>query len=236
MAYRRKRNYGKRRYRRKMRRYRSRPRPSRTLVPTGFPNRKTVKLNYAQEIVIDPIAAAAGVHVFKANDLRDPDHTGGGHQPLGFDSWASFYDHFTVTWAKIKVTYAPSATASGIPAYYGVLISDDGTRVTGATSVSHLLEHRFLTRSKGVVGFSYHLANNKSAQVSATCNVSKFLGKKNIVGAHQYQGSADVSPLEQVYFEVWAASVAGTNPAALNFLVEIEYIATFTEPHPLAQS
>jgi len=71
--------------------------------------RQIVKLRYAEDVNISA-GIALGSYDFRANSIFDPNLTGIGHQPLGHDQWAVFYDHYVVLGARIKVTLTQAAT------------------------------------------------------------------------------------------------------------------------------
>lgn len=49
----------------------------------GQPKRKLIKFKYFDTVTLDPSAVpnTPAKHVFRGNDLYDPDYTGTGHQP-----------------------------------------------------------------------------------------------------------------------------------------------------------
>lgn len=207
-------------------------------TPTVLPLRYKCKLKYAEEITIDvPIGGGAAVHEFRANDLYDPNITGVGHQPMGFDQLALFWNHFTVIGSRIRVkalSKSDGTVYDGVTGYYGVALSDTTGRYTGAT-ISKILEEEgrsavkpfgannwIDTRFQGVT---------KSFSLKKYFNVSRYA-----TGDDNYQCSNANSPIDQAIYTVFAAGVNGDNPTSVTLLVEIEYIAVCHEPVPLAQS
>lgn len=233
MAYARRRRFRRRPIRRR-RFMRRRRRAVRRLPLGGFPTSKLVRFRYVQEIQLNAGVAGIATHLFRANSLFDPDFLLGGHQPMGYNEWMARYNHYTVIGSRCVVTYAPSVTASVLPAYFGVNLSGDAAATY--TSVEHLLEQRFTRRSHGVAGMSYHLVNDKRATVQCHFAARKFFGSSFVVGVEPYRGGAASNPTEQAYFEIWTASVGGNDPATLNLLVNIDFIAVLGEPAQLPQS
>lgn len=70
----------------------------------GFinPDRIWVKLKYVRHYNESSSSLADGIHVFRANSVYDPDATGTGGQPTGFDQWTAIYKRFYVAASKIK--------------------------------------------------------------------------------------------------------------------------------------
>lgn len=199
----------------------------------AFPNSYTAKLRYVEEVSLNPAAAGIVSYVFRANDCFDPNLTGVGHQPKGFDELMSRYDHFSVIGSKIVVKYMPNTPQAGNTSYMGVYLSDNGTRVTGHANVSDLLESRGAGRYITVGDSAFSGRKNK---VYNTFSAKKFFRKKEIIGDSLYRGDVATSPTEQAYFEIYSASVGGVDSSAINLLVVIDYLVVFTERKYLGQS
>lgn len=78
---------------------------------TPFGTSFSTKLTYTQRQNFAP-AAAFGTQTFRTNSLFDPDLTGAGKQPLGFDELAALYDSYRVTGAKVTFEYINSAAVA----------------------------------------------------------------------------------------------------------------------------
>ena len=104
-----------------------------TILPTTYKNNSLLKdkmkvtFRYASRIIINPAAAGNGVHVFSANGMYDPDLTGVGHQPRGFDEVMPLYDHYTVIGSKCTVAACNLSTGGGI---LGIALKDSTTTKT----------------------------------------------------------------------------------------------------------
>jgi hypothetical protein len=70
-----------------------------------FPARTVKNLRYATNFQLTVSGGAVASYVFAANGLFDPDITGTGHQPMGFDQMMVQYNHYCVMAAKIKVVF-----------------------------------------------------------------------------------------------------------------------------------
>ena len=230
--------YSKRRkkYVRRKRPYKKKPSIGRSLVIGGFPKSQMVKLRYCEEFVLDPGPGLVGIQVFSANGIHDPNITGGGHQPSNHDVWMARYDHYTVIGSKINVNQMPSSTSNLAPGYQGVLVSDDGSRVSGISSLQYLLEQPNIATSGSlsVVG----AISTKSRPTRAYFSASKFFGKSKsaVLGDDQYRGSVSTNPNDQAYYEFFLWSVSGNNPAGMSFMATIEYTVVYSERKPALTS
>jgi len=71
--------------------------------PTTLPDRLYVKLVYREQLTWAQASGNLGVQVYRGNSLFDPDLSGTGGQPMGFDQWTGFYASYTVLGSKIEV-------------------------------------------------------------------------------------------------------------------------------------
>jgi hypothetical protein len=82
-----------------------------------FPPRFSANLTYMGKHTLT--AGSSGLfgveQVYRLNSLFDPDFTGTGHQPYGFDQIAALYDQYKVNAVSLKLTFTePAADGIGI--------------------------------------------------------------------------------------------------------------------------
>lgn len=66
-------------------------------IPHGYNNNYTVRLTYSDCVNITFSGSGGSAsRYFSLNSIYDPDASGGGHQPLMRDLWASQYDYYAV--------------------------------------------------------------------------------------------------------------------------------------------
>lgn len=120
MVYRRKRTFRKKRPAR-TRRYRRRALANYNPAPARpFADKYRCNLRYCQTGSIDPSNTNFAFHTFCVNSLYDPDTTGGGHQPMGFDQLAAIYNRYLVTGAKLSCTFESRTATTNQTAIVGV--------------------------------------------------------------------------------------------------------------------
>jgi len=200
---------------------------SNVLVPRGlsspFPAQRVANLRYCTAIELNGAAGAIAKHFFRANSLFDPDLTGGGHQPYGFDQLAAIYNHYEVQRAFITVECQPAGLGltSG-QCIIGIVPSDDGTITNDMDTIREQKDSRWTSvdsYGKGRVSHYYD---------------------KRYQFPHNFQAlTADVgsSPTEVHTFCVYSTPFsAGIDPGIVYCLVTIDYTAKFWETKDLGQS
>jgi len=221
----------KRNYRRKTTRYRKRNMLSFSKAPV--PNRFATKLRYVSErgLVVDPALAAPGVYVVSANSLFDPNHTGAGHQPRGFDQFMTMYDHYTVVGCKITVTLSQTNDRAYDPSKFGIALKD-------AAPLSYSLNDYCEGRNVVSTMMPGKAATNvgTTRTLSKTFSARKFLGVSKPLASSILRGSIVASPDEQAYFHIFNQSVFSTNTELVNVWFRVEYLVVFTEPKQPDQS
>lgn len=200
--------------------------PSKLSVGPQLKSRK-IKFRYCDKLTLAPAGASVSAfHVFSANGLYDPDITGTGHQPIGFDQWMAFYNHYTVIGSKISVTFVNAdVNQTGI---VGITLDDDNTPIS--TVASTLMEQP---------NCAYAMVNTREGSnkttLSLQTNPLKFLTKK--VDDGNVTGDVSNNPAEQVYFTVWADSHDGAvMTPGMQCIVTIDYVAVLKEQKQLGQS
>jgi len=203
------------------------------LPRAGIPQSRTCRLVYCTQLTLNGSASgASGVNAFSANGMYDPDVTGTGHQPMGFDQMMTLYNHYTVIGSKIRMRSAPYASGSvAIPPIVGIHLADSPTAIS-SLQPENIMEIGSKTQQWGV----QDNIGPKNQYLTKAFSAKRFFRKQAIVADVNYQGDASSNPAEQAYFICWAAGMGGNDATAITVLVEIEYIAVFTERRAIAQS
>jgi len=219
----------------------------------AFPQVMKTTLRYVERVDFVPTTTGVHQYQFRANDLRDPNKTGTGHSPRGFDEFMEIYGTFTVTAAKISVTWmyegynGPSeinpagnliqrtdtATAGNTPALTPMVcgIHKGLDILTAGTAESQMEKDR--------TAWTFINSQSGSKTQRMSLKVSDFYGKGNLVGAEGYTGTKALSPTESVFFELWCGRVSNDYASETTKVVAyatIEFDAVFTEPKTLGDS
>ncbi len=188
------------------------------------------KLRYSDTVILNAPSLGIGVnHFFSANGMFDPDITGTGHQPLGFDQYMLMYDHYKVLGSKITITpLGNPATLTADNQQIITLSLDDDT--TANTNVHNMIEQ----------GLATWRLLNPGASARPT-SLRKGFGQKrffqNRKSAESMVGDASANPTEQAFFNIGTAALNGVgDPVSIAVHVVIDYIVSFTERKTLISS
>lgn len=203
--------------------------------PSAIPDVLRTKLVYVNA---GAIAAGVGVtgaaHIFNLNSLFDPDRTGAGHQPLGYDQLCpALYNRYRV-WSVTVELWAKSGMATDGAVMF-ILPSNDATVLTNFNTV---LESPRCSR----LNFRNLLGQSDAAD---TGYIKQFVSLPSIVGAtkaqyggsDRYQALSSADPSEIIVAHVGLTSVGGnTNTATGGFTVRLTYACEFFDRVQLAAS
>jgi len=217
---------GRRRYKNAIRK----ARPSNFLATTSLmPIRYKARLRYSESVKLVGSAAAANAYILTANGLYDPNITGAGHQPMGFDQIMLWYEHYHVTNCKLTVNFCNNSATENI--VVGIYIAPD-TTIT--TDFIRLVENGMMV--KKWMGPS--LSNSKNiCTLSLNANIAKINGQRTILYTNDFRGDVGANPVEQSYFHIFvydSYNLLGTPQIDIDFL--LEYDAVFSEPRKLTLS
>lgn len=106
-----------------------------------------LKFKYSATVGFNCTAGVPAFYQFAGNSLYDPDISGTGHQPLGFDQWSAFYNKYCVTGSKIRAVYTLTTTSTvaqqSVKFCLVPLASDvDSSVITSATDITQVIEQR----------------------------------------------------------------------------------------------
>lgn len=153
-------------------------------------------------------------------------------QPLYRDELAGLYAQYRVIKSKIKVTPVTSGTANVLPAFWGVYLDNDAV-LTYALATSIMEDSRLggsTSRPAIHTGLTGSL-NASEARFNGSRSAS-FTIRKLDKDSRDVTHANGVSPtnLQAMEYQIWAGSIAGNDPGTLQFLVELSFTVSFTEP------
>lgn len=195
----------------------------------AFPAKMLVSMKYGDIIDIDPAAGGQANHVFRANGIFDPDATGTGHQPRGFDQWMSAYKNFSVVGSKITVKLSTNSSASTID----TLVSISCTNTSIPSGAIGMLEE-----AQAKPGKNWTIlcpGNNEPVTLVQTYSHKQWFGKD--IFEDEYKGSQTADPNEICFYNISGQAMGVLdNPAAINCAVQIEYTVMLYNPETLPLS
>lgn len=190
---------------------------------TPLPTKLKVNLRFAQNISLNPNVTGVATQVYRANDLYDPDFTGVGNQPRGFDQLMTLYDHFVVIGSKITVMMHPDGYTNSM--FLAINLKDSSSADNNQITT---LESSFT---------SYGMVSPEGPPITMVQTFApSFLGRTSPLSDPDLKGSDSSSPNEQAFFHVVWASPAATDEGAAAGIAVIEYTAMLIEPKRPSQS
>jgi hypothetical protein len=184
-------------------------------------------LRYSTSFALSSVAGAVVTYVFRANDLFDPDLTGTGHQPMGFDQMMVFYQHFCVVKARIIVT---AKTESGDQCT--VCVRQDAS-ATPLTVIDRIIEFGGLVQDQ--LGATGDFGSQKSLTLALDVARLQGLTSQTMLADPSLRGDAATSPTELTYFHISIWDAGGQSCSA-NLTVVLEQDAYFLEPRDATES
>lgn len=235
--------YGKRKYARKTRKvytkrkkYNKRTKTNLRRYGTQISNslngpmamRQIIKLRYSEDINLNA-GTSLGYYDFRANSIYDPNLSGTGHQPLGHDQWAYFYDHYVVLGAKIKVTIWQGTSTATDNIFVSLALQDSANTMTNQSMIREQPRSSWsmLTTPSGGKGMR---------TLTKKFSAKRFFGAKSILTWDKLGASFGYNPTEDALFRIFYQNATSINSVAISANVVIDYIVLMSEPKVLNQS
>lgn len=198
-------------------------------IPMGLSTRKTLRY-FERNIILNPgVAGIMASYTFSLNGLYDPNITGVGHQPMGFDQLMLMYNNYTVVGAKARVVFRNTDQTRSVDV--GLTIT---TSATAPTNLDDLIENgRCKWKQLGFVGAS---SDRTTTNIIAKAGIAKYLQIKDIMDDDLLYGNVGANPTKQLYLHIFARQPENVDSDAVYAQVMIDFISVFTRPITLGQS
>jgi hypothetical protein len=185
---------------------------------------------YSESSIDQTHATTAQNYFFSANGVYDPNITGTGHQPMGFDTMMAYYEQATVIRSTCTVQAYNNSTT--VPARVWLSLAPDTTAITDTTEIveNGLVKHVDLNTT----------GENRIGVLSLGCDVAKYFGRprgRGIVNDPLLYSTAAANPTEQVYYNITSSGIMATSGTYnITFQAFLSYDVVFWEPRKVVTS
>ena len=187
-----------------------------------MPLQYNCKFKYVQQtqLYTTPLVGV-NVNLFLLNSLFDPDFTGVGHQPYGFDQITLFYRKYRVNAVKVNIRcFNPSV--NGMRFGYKIRASADGysTNLASATQIRETPNsgQKVVNKDKGATGF-----------ISVYVPLHRIQGVSKLKYAIDdgFSATTATNPVKSIFMDVWLSSFIENQLGDTAYItVEFIYYAT----------
>lgn len=195
-----------------------------------IPDRTRITLKYAvAPLAISTDSSVLNTYLFNLNSVYDPDRTGTGHQPFGFDQMATFYSKYCVVGCKWQVVFANNAVGTSQSHYVGCCPLNFSTTPTGGLS-----EYMEQKRNRYAIS-DFH----KKPVIVGSVKLPKLLGAVNdtaYIADDLHYAFVSASPTDVCCLHVYSLAVGGQATEIVYASVILWYDVVFMEPRNMGQS
>jgi len=179
-------------------------------------NTQRVKMIYADYLALNPSVGGLTGKVYAANGLFDPDITGVGHQPSGFDQYKEIYERLTVIASRIRVVATPENQSGSERTGFTWGISFLTTKNTITNDSREYIENGETKWTKSGYGES------KPTSLISYANLNRQLGM-NVWDRAEFDNTPSSNPQATNFWHVWMQADADADIGTVYFTVEIDY-------------
>jgi len=192
----------------------------RQIPRTSFPAHMNVSFHYAETISVTNTGSLANDYLFNLNSLYDPNRTGTGHQPLGYDTWTTFYNKYRVDSCDVIIEPLSTSSATAI-----TLIAVPSNSASVMTQMYQAHEHPF---SKNI---SFQ-DNGQRTKITAHYNMHQVTGVslQKYITDDLFTSSLSGSPSETLILHIVTEDAAQATPTTY-YKVDIIYNSVLFDPN-----
>lgn len=193
---------------------------NRSLNP--IPQRYITKLKYATTTTLSSLITSWR---YNLNSLYDPDRTGGGHQPYGFDQLAGLYNRYRVIGCHYRIEcYNTGGTIVKLVA----VPSNEEFYPSDAQHAIETSRARYIVQAPGA----------SVQQLQGYVSIPSLVGrtKSQYMADDRFQSDVGSSPLELAILNLYNADITGVAQDGSRIAITLEYTAEFFDIKTQSQS
>lgn len=194
-----------------------------SLVPTAF---RTTMMYHSINGLAEAAVATGAYYTYSLTDLFDPDKTGVGSQPTGYDQWSQMYSRFRVTATELTLNFVNRAATPCLAGYF-VHTSLAPTSSVQAWPIQRYADGRFIQ-------------SNTGGPSTTTFRFSRNIWDLLSLTKDQYMDELDFSqvsgagPVKTVYLSLYVVGQGAS--ASVNIDARIKYHVELSDPVSLGMS
>lgn len=196
------------------------------------PSAVRLVLEYGFATTISVAVGSLGLNVFTGNGLFDPDVTGVGGQPLGFDQWSTLFQRYRVLASSIDVAFnTPDATTNDAQVIKAVVVPS-ALATTFATYVAASSQPYAVEREmNGVIP-------TPTSRLKSMMETSVIMGstKQGIMADDTLQASTGANPANLWYWHCYVTTIDTAANASVNVTGVVRYLVDFFDRNLLTMS
>lgn len=198
-------------------------------IPLGaiVPDRLRTKLRYTQLNSITSTSGAIVQQLFNGNSLFDPDRTGTGHQPQGFDQYMLLYQRYIVKGCAIRVHVNCNTNAANY--IFTVRPAADATDTSANITVE--MEKPY---ARWIMG-SQQTPARKLKSYYSTGKIEGATGQKVMID-NTFSGDGSSSPTSEWVWFISACNADQSTTTNFNIYTELIYYCEFYDRKTLTTS
>jgi len=195
---------------------------------TFFDPEQFLILKYTDRLTISLATVTATTYVYNLNGCFDPDRTGTGHQPYGYDIVATLYNRYRVRKTKWAIVFAPSSSSYNL----GVLPLNGLLAASPVDSLT-FLNARENPRCKGWI----QGASGQSYCKRGGVNLASLNGVQPVeyLADDRFESAMTANPTEVMVLELLFYNPGGST-ITINVDVTIEFYVDIHDPISLGGS
>lgn len=198
---------------------------------TLWPERMFTKLKYTEILAFTSTAGAITDNVYKANSLFDPNNTGTGHQPLGYDQISVWYARYRVFGSKITLRcyQTGTGTQNALTGTVSILSSSSATPSSVGTTIAE--RDAGVTRTVGAGGSTLNVLS-----ASARAGTPRGETPAKVRNDPNYEAGIGADPTTLTYWLVYYSTADQATTSVCNMNIDIEFDCEFFSRIQPAQS
>jgi len=189
----------------------------------GFPAQKHVSMAYVSRHRLTTSVGSVSMQQFRLNSLYDPDLTGSGHQPMGFDQWAAFYNHYVVTKCAYEIEFLDVSSTAPVQSTLAFHVSDDATIATDLEELTELGSQAAMASIYG------------PTVISGTVDIADFFRrpKNTLTLDSELRSAVTTSPSDVVVGSIVSQTNSQASSGTIDVIVKLVFTSVFMEPKDL---